>query len=51
MLSRASLVAPLIKHPHTMWDTMVRSLGKEDPLEKEKATHYSIVGFPMWLSW
>ena len=26
----------------TMWETRVRSLGQEDPLEKEMATHSSI---------
>ena len=25
-----------------MWETQVQSLGQEDPLEKEKATHSSI---------
>ena len=29
-----------------MWETWVRSLGWEDPLEKGKATHSSILGFP-----
>ena len=27
-----------------MWETRVQSLGREDPLEKEMATHYSILG-------
>ena len=41
MLLRASLVAQLKKkkNPPALWDTSVRSLGWEDPLEKEKATH------------
>ena len=39
----ASLVAQLIKNPPAMQETWVRSLGWEDPLEKEKATHSSIV--------
>ena len=34
----ASLVAQLVKNPPTMWETWVRSLGWEDPLEKGKAT-------------
>jgi len=34
----ASLVAQLVKNPPAMWETWVRSLGWEDPLEKEKAT-------------
>ena len=33
----ASLVAQLVKNPPAMWETWVRSLGWEDPLEK--ATH------------
>jgi len=28
-----------------MWQTWVRSLGLEDPLEKGKATHYSILAW------
>ena len=35
----ASLVAQLVKNPPAMWDTWVRSLGWEDPLEKAMATH------------
>ena len=34
--SWASLVAQLIKNPPAMWETWVRSLGREDPLEKGK---------------
>ena len=49
--SWASLVAQLVKNPPAMWETWVRSLGWEDPLEKGKATHSSILGFPSWLSW
>ena len=43
MLSLLSLVAQLVKNPPAMWDTWVRSLGWEDPLEKGKATHSSIL--------
>ena len=32
-------------------ETWVRSLGWEHPLEKRKATHASILGLPLWLSW
>ena len=39
----ASLVAQLVKNPPAMWGTWVRSLGWEDPLEKEKATHSNIL--------
>ena len=38
----ASLVAQLVKNLPAMRKTWVRSLGLEDPLEKEKATHSSI---------
>ena len=40
--SWASFVAQLVKNPPAMRETWVRSLGWEDPLEKEKATHSSI---------
>ena len=39
----ASLVAQLIKNLLAMWGTWVQSLGWEDPLEKGKATHSSIL--------
>ena len=29
----------MVKHLHTIWETRVQSLGGEDPLEKEMATH------------
>ena len=38
-----SLVAQRIKHLPAMWETWVRSLDWEDPLEKEMATHSSIL--------
>ena len=41
--SWASLVAQLAKNPPAMWETWVRSLGWEDPLEKGKAIHSSIL--------
>ena len=41
----ASLVAQRIKHLPAMQETQVRSLGWEDPLEKEMATHSSILGW------
>ena len=31
----------MVKHPPTMQETQVRSLDREDPLEKEMATHSS----------
>ena len=36
------LVAQRLKHLPAMQETWVRSLGQEDPLEKEMATHSSI---------
>ena len=41
--SGASLVAQLVKNPPAMQETWVQSLGWEDPLEKGKATHSSIL--------
>ena len=35
----------MVKHLPTMWETQVRSLGREDPLEKEVATHPSILAW------
>ena len=40
----ASLVAQRLKCLPAVWETWVQSLGREDPLEKEMATHYSILG-------
>ena len=31
----------IVKHLPAMWETWVLSLGREDPLEKEMATHSS----------
>ena len=41
--SWASLVAQLVKNLPSMWETSVWSLGSEDPLEKGKATHSTIL--------
>ena len=35
----------MVKRLPTMWETLVRSLGWEDPLEKEMATHSSILAW------
>ena len=40
-----SLVAQLVKNPPTMQEIQVRSLGGKDPLEKEMATHSSILAW------
>ena len=42
---RASLVGQLIKNLLAKWETWVQSLGWEDPLEKEMATHSSILAW------
>ena len=39
------LVAQMIKHLPTMWETQVQSLGWEDLLEKEMATHSNILAW------
>jgi len=41
----ASLVAQRLKRLPPMWETWVRSVGQEDPLEKEMATHSSILAW------
>ena len=41
----ASLIAQMVENLPAMQDTQVRSLGQEDSLEKEMATHSSI---PAW---
>ena len=41
--SWASLVAQLVKNPPAVQETPVRFLGQEEPLEKGKATHSSIL--------
>ena len=40
---QTSLVAQRVKCLPAMQETWVRSLGQEDPLEKEMATHSSIL--------
>ena len=42
---RASLVAQRLKRLPAMRETWVQSLGREDPLEKEMATHSSILAW------
>ena len=43
--SWASLVAQLVKNLPRMWETWVRSLGWEDPLEKGTAMHSGILAW------
>ena len=44
-LGIASLVAQRLKRLPSMWETQVRSLGREDPLEKEVVTDSSILAW------
>ena len=47
---RASLVAQMVKRLPTMWETRVQSLDREDPLDKEMATHSSILAWKIpWM--
>ena len=39
------LVAPVVKNLPAMQETQVQSLGQEDALEKEMATHHSILAW------
>ena len=40
----------MVKYLPTMWETQVQSLGWEDPLEKEMATHSSTLAWKIpWM--
>jgi len=41
----ATLVAQTVKNLPAMWETQLRSLGWEDPLEKEMTTHSIILAW------
>ena len=45
LYNQASLVAQRLKRLPPMWEIRVRSLGREDPLEKEIVTHSSILAW------
>ena len=45
ILSRASLVAQLVKNPPAIQETLLRFLGRKNPLEKGKVTHSSILAW------
>ena len=45
-VSQQVMVAQMVKNLPAVRETWVRSLGWEDPLEKGKATHSSILGLP-----
>ena len=47
---RGSLVAQTVKRLPGVWETQARSLGWEDPLEKEMATHSSTLAWKIpWM--
>ena len=47
---QASLVAQMVKNLLAVWETQVQSLGWEDPLEKEMATHSSFMSWKIpWM--
>ena len=39
------MVAQMVKNPPALWETWVRSMGWEDPLEEGMATHSSILAW------
>ena len=45
MFHRASLVARMVKNLPSIQETRVRSLGWEDPLEKNVATYFSLLAW------
>ena len=45
LIKGASLVAQMVKSLPVMRETQVQSLGQEDPLEKEMATHSNILAW------
>ena len=46
----ASQVAQMVKCLPAMWETQVRSLCREDPVEKETATHSSTLAWKIpWM--
>ena len=45
IIIRPSLIAQLVKNLPAMQETPVRFLGQEDPLEKDMATHSSILAW------
>ena len=50
-ISGASLVAQMVKRLSAMQETWVRSLGREDPLEKEMASHSSTLAWKIpWMA-
>ena len=51
-LYMAALIAQMVKNLPAMQETPVQSLGQEDPLEKGKATHSSMLAWRIpWTLW
>ena len=49
-MAKASLVTQAVKNLPAMWETRVRALGGEVPLEKDMATHSSILAWKIpWM--
>jgi len=44
-MGRVSLMSQMVMNPPATQETQVRSVGREDPLEKEMATHSSILAW------
>ena len=44
-LNGSSLVTQMVNNLSAVQETLVQSLGQEDPLEKEMATHSSILAW------
>ena len=42
---KLALVAQMVKNLPAMWETWVRPLGREDPLEKRMTTHSNILAW------
>ena len=51
VIHRLAFVKGLVKNPPVMQKTPVQFLGQKGLLEKGQATHPSILGLPLWLSW
>ena len=50
LISKASLVAQMVKRLPAMQETWIQSLDQEDPLEKEIATHSSTLAWKIpWM--
>ena len=45
----ASLMAQTVKNLPAMWESWVRSLGWEDPLEEGMATHSSVLAWKIYI--